>query len=136
MKNLHTQRHKLLQPSTYCIWWMHNIKFVPSKAVPWVRRLGAGLPQRRSGFDTGPVHVNFAMRHEFVIISAVLLVSERQTSKLEICQRKKCFFPKSGTNEIKFLSGQMAWDCTGKTKVRNVIWVHFQHNLLLLRKIR
>jgi len=70
---------------------MHNINFAPSKAVQWVRRLGAGLPQRRSGFDTGPFHVKFVMRHEVAIISAVLLVSERQRSKLEICQRKKCF---------------------------------------------
>jgi len=66
---------------------MQNINFVPLKAVPWIRRLGAGLSQRRFGFDTGPAHVKFVLRHDVAIISAVLLVSERQTTKPEICQR-------------------------------------------------
>jgi hypothetical protein len=30
-------------------------------AVPWLRRLVAGLPPRRSGFDPGPVHVGFVV---------------------------------------------------------------------------
>ena len=46
---------------------------------------------RISGFNPGPVQVNFVMLHEAAIISAVLQVSERQTTKLEICQRQKCF---------------------------------------------
>jgi hypothetical protein len=29
------------------------------KAVPWLRRLAAGLPPRRPGFDPGSVHVAF-----------------------------------------------------------------------------
>jgi hypothetical protein len=29
------------------------------KAVPWLRRLAAGLPPRRPGFDPGSVHVGF-----------------------------------------------------------------------------
>jgi hypothetical protein len=28
-------------------------------AVPWLRRLAAGLPPRRPGFDPGSVHVGF-----------------------------------------------------------------------------
>jgi hypothetical protein len=31
------------------------------KAVPWLRRLAAGLPPRRPGFDPGPVHVGFVV---------------------------------------------------------------------------
>jgi hypothetical protein len=53
------------------------------------------------------------MRHEVAIISAVLLVSERRQTKLEIYQRKKCFFHKIETNEKKYLSGQMSLGCTG-----------------------
>jgi hypothetical protein len=30
-------------------------------AVPWLRRLVAGLPPRRRGFDPGSVHVGFVM---------------------------------------------------------------------------
>jgi hypothetical protein len=29
--------------------------------VPWLRRLAAGLPARRPGFDPGSVHVGFVM---------------------------------------------------------------------------
>jgi hypothetical protein len=29
--------------------------------VPWLRRLAAGLPARRSGFDPGSVHVGFVV---------------------------------------------------------------------------
>jgi hypothetical protein len=29
------------------------------KAIPWLRRLVAGLPLRRPGFDPGSVHVGF-----------------------------------------------------------------------------
>jgi hypothetical protein len=29
--------------------------------VPWLRRLAAGLPPRRPGFDPGPVHVGFVV---------------------------------------------------------------------------
>jgi hypothetical protein len=28
---------------------------------PWLRRLAAGLPPRRPGFDPGPVHVGFVV---------------------------------------------------------------------------
>jgi hypothetical protein len=31
------------------------------KAVPWLRRLAAGLPPRRPGFDPGSVHVGFVV---------------------------------------------------------------------------
>jgi hypothetical protein len=31
------------------------------KAVPWLRRLVAGLPQRRPGFDPGLVYVGFVV---------------------------------------------------------------------------
>jgi hypothetical protein len=31
------------------------------KAVPWLRRLVAGLSPRRSGFDSGSVHVRFVV---------------------------------------------------------------------------
>jgi hypothetical protein len=30
-------------------------------AVPWLRRLAAGLPPRRPGFDPGSVHVGFVV---------------------------------------------------------------------------
>jgi hypothetical protein len=30
-------------------------------AVPWLRPLVAGLPQRRTGFDPGSVHVGFVV---------------------------------------------------------------------------
>jgi hypothetical protein len=33
--------------------------------VPWLRRLVAGLPPRRSGFDPGLVHVGFVVEHVF-----------------------------------------------------------------------
>jgi hypothetical protein len=32
-----------------------------SEAVPWLRRLVAGLPPRRPGFDPGSVHVRFVV---------------------------------------------------------------------------
>jgi hypothetical protein len=32
-----------------------------TKAVPWLRRLAAGLPPRRPGFDPGSVHVGFVV---------------------------------------------------------------------------
>jgi hypothetical protein len=31
------------------------------EAVPWLRRLVAGLPPRRPGFDRGSVHVGFVV---------------------------------------------------------------------------
>jgi hypothetical protein len=31
------------------------------KAVPWLRRLAAGLPLRRPGFDPGSAHVGFVV---------------------------------------------------------------------------
>jgi hypothetical protein len=31
------------------------------KALPWLRRLAAGLPPRRPGFDPGSVHVGFVV---------------------------------------------------------------------------
>jgi hypothetical protein len=31
------------------------------RAVPWLRRLVAGLPPRRPGFDPGSVHVGFVV---------------------------------------------------------------------------
>ena len=31
------------------------------RAVPWLRRLVAGLSPRRPGFDPGPVHVRFVV---------------------------------------------------------------------------
>jgi hypothetical protein len=31
------------------------------RAAPWLRRLAAGLPPRRPGFDPGSVHVGFAV---------------------------------------------------------------------------
>jgi hypothetical protein len=31
------------------------------KAVPWLRRLAAGLPPRRPGFDPGSVYVGFVV---------------------------------------------------------------------------
>jgi hypothetical protein len=42
-------------------------------AVPWLRRLVAGLPSRRSGFDPVSVHVVFlvdkvAMGHGFLCV--------------------------------------------------------------------
>jgi hypothetical protein len=33
----------------------------PCKAVPWLKRLVAGLSQRRPGFAPGPIHVAFVM---------------------------------------------------------------------------
>jgi hypothetical protein len=30
-------------------------------AVPWLRRLAAGLPSRRPGFDPGSIHVGFVV---------------------------------------------------------------------------
>jgi hypothetical protein len=33
----------------------------PRLAVPWLRRLVAGLPPRRPGFDPGPDHVGFVV---------------------------------------------------------------------------
>jgi hypothetical protein len=36
-------------------------KKINVKAVPWLRRLVAGLPPRRTGFDPGPVHVGFVV---------------------------------------------------------------------------
>jgi hypothetical protein len=53
-----------------------SVKFVPgalslgikrwgvrltTRAVPWLRRLAAGLPPRRPGFDPGLVHVGFVV---------------------------------------------------------------------------
>jgi hypothetical protein len=32
-----------------------------SEAVPWLRRLVAGIPPRRPGFDPGSVHVGFVV---------------------------------------------------------------------------
>jgi hypothetical protein len=32
-----------------------------SQAVPWLRRLAAGLPPRRPGFDPGSAHVGFVV---------------------------------------------------------------------------
>jgi hypothetical protein len=32
-----------------------------ARAVPWLRRLAAGLPPRRPGFDPGSVHVGFVV---------------------------------------------------------------------------
>jgi hypothetical protein len=34
---------------------------VMQRAVPWLRRLAAGLPPRRPGFDPGAVHVGFVV---------------------------------------------------------------------------
>jgi hypothetical protein len=34
---------------------------IPGTAVPWLRRLAAGLPQRRPGFDPGSVYVGFVV---------------------------------------------------------------------------
>jgi hypothetical protein len=36
-------------------------KITARKAVPWLRRLAAGLPQRRPGFDPGSVYVGFVV---------------------------------------------------------------------------
>jgi hypothetical protein len=33
----------------------------PLMAVPWLRRLAAGLPPRKPGFDPGSVHVGFVV---------------------------------------------------------------------------
>jgi hypothetical protein len=35
--------------------------YIPVLAVPWLRRLVAGLPQRRPGFDPGSTHVGFVV---------------------------------------------------------------------------
>jgi hypothetical protein len=35
--------------------------FIGNGAVPWLRRLAAGLPSRKSGFDSGPVRVGFVV---------------------------------------------------------------------------
>jgi hypothetical protein len=39
----------------------HSDKIKPTnaQAVPWLRRLAAGLPPQRPGFDPGSVHVEF-----------------------------------------------------------------------------
>jgi hypothetical protein len=39
-------------------------------AVPWLRRLAAGLPPRRPGFDPGPVRVGFVV--DKVVLGQVL----------------------------------------------------------------
>jgi hypothetical protein len=38
-----------------------NMFQILSGAVPWLRRLAAGLPPRKPGFDPGPVHVGFVV---------------------------------------------------------------------------
>jgi hypothetical protein len=38
-----------------------HIHFTIRKAVPWLRRLAAGLSQRKTGFDPRPVHVRFVV---------------------------------------------------------------------------
>ena len=39
--------------------WLRRL--VAGLAVPWLRRLVAGLPPRRPGFDPRPVHVGFVV---------------------------------------------------------------------------
>jgi hypothetical protein len=38
-----------------------EMKQTDKEAVPWLRRLDAGLPRRRPGFDPGSVHVGFVV---------------------------------------------------------------------------
>jgi hypothetical protein len=40
---------------------IHHFSYIKLWAVPWLRRLAAGLPLRRPGFDPGSVHVGFVM---------------------------------------------------------------------------
>jgi hypothetical protein len=42
----------------YCLYRLTNPH---CQAVPWLRRLAAGLPPRRPGFDPGSVHVGFVV---------------------------------------------------------------------------
>jgi hypothetical protein len=41
--------------------FLHNASKHLSKAVPLLRRLAAGLPPRRPGFDPGSLHVGFVV---------------------------------------------------------------------------
>jgi hypothetical protein len=38
-----------------------RLRKVTARAVPWLRRLVAGISPRRPGFDTGSVHVGFVV---------------------------------------------------------------------------
>jgi hypothetical protein len=40
---------------------LHGDELTEGKAVPWLRRLVAGLPPRRPGFDPGLIHVGFVV---------------------------------------------------------------------------
>jgi hypothetical protein len=42
-------------------WCYNNTQNNTPQAVPWLRRLAAGLPPRRPGFDPGSVHVGFVV---------------------------------------------------------------------------
>ena len=42
-------------------WRIHEFGVNVLKAMPWLRRLVACLPQRRPGFDPGSVHVGFVV---------------------------------------------------------------------------
>jgi hypothetical protein len=52
---VHHTSHMNLVNGTYCLYQQSNT------AVPWLRRLVAGLPPRRPGFDAGSVHVGFVV---------------------------------------------------------------------------
>jgi hypothetical protein len=41
--------------------WKHVMVTLMDEVVPWLRRLAAGLPPRRPGFDLGSVHVGFVV---------------------------------------------------------------------------
>jgi hypothetical protein len=46
------------------LYWSHAMNVTgktQAEAVPWLRRLAAGLPPGRPGFDPGPVHVGFVV---------------------------------------------------------------------------
>jgi hypothetical protein len=81
----------------YNVFWRGNLKVrghleAPNKAVPWLRRLVAGIPLRRPGFDPGSVHVGFvvdkiALRQVFQpVLRFVLLISFKRCS---VTRKKK-----------------------------------------------
>jgi hypothetical protein len=45
----------------HCELTLRHFGCVLTTAVPWLRRLAAGLPPRRPGFDPGLVHVGFVV---------------------------------------------------------------------------
>ena len=65
--------------------YQHRLTNITTKAVPWLRRLAAGLSPRRPGFDPLPIPVAVRSKAWVCGLSLTGIVGSNPTGGMDVC---------------------------------------------------